>query len=73
MENIINITDKLVIKKLEYKISRLQNQIEKHLIDITECKMDSFNLVIQIDILKQENNELKKLLKALNVDIIYDR
>ena len=71
MENVINITDKLVIKNLETKVFRLQNQIEVHLKHVDKLKADNFGLIAQNDRLLQEINELKKHLKALGINIAY--
>lgn len=71
MENLINITDKLVIKSLETKIFRLNSENEFHLVRIEEYKKDNFRLMAQNDRLKAENEELKKHLKSFNVGVTY--
>ena len=71
MENLINITDKLVIKSLETKIFRLQNQVEFHLKNVEKFKTENFSLIAQNDRLLNEIDELKKLLKSLDVGITY--
>ncbi len=71
MDNLINITDKLAIKSLETKIFRLQNEIDLHLKNIADYRTDNFKLIAQNGRLKEEVDELKKLLKAVNVDVTY--
>lgn len=71
MDNLINITDKLVIKNLETKIFRLEKQVDLHVKNIDKLKADNFGLIAQNDRLLQEIDELKKLLKSLDVRIVY--
>ncbi len=71
MEQVINITDKLVIKSLETKVFRLNREIDFHLKNIENYKTENFSLIAQNDRLKQENDELKKCLKALEVGVTY--
>lgn len=71
MDNTINITDKLVIKSLEMRVARLEAEIRLHLQNVANLRADSMSYAIQADRLKQENEELKKLLKSLDVGITY--
>lgn len=71
MENVVNITDKLVIRTLETKIFRLQNEIDLHLKNISDYRTDNFKLISQNGRLKEEVDELKKLLKQVNVEVTY--
>ncbi len=73
MDNLINITDKLVIRSLQTKIFRLENEVDLHLRNITKLKTDSFSLELTNARLIQENEELKKHLKALDVGVAYGR
>ena len=71
MSQVINITEKLVIKSLETKIFRLKNEVEFHLKNIEKYKEENFRMIAQNDRLKQENEELKKVLKSLDVGVSY--
>lgn len=73
MDNLVNITDKLQIKSLETKIFRLQNEIEIHLKNLETYRTDNFNMILENSRLKEENDELKKHLKALDVKVVYGR
>ena len=71
MENVVNITDKLIIRNLESRISRMDHEINGLLKEIYALKTERFSEIAKNDRLKQEIDELKKLLKAVDVGITY--
>lgn len=71
MENLINITDKLQIRNLENKVFRLQNEIEVHLKTINRLQTENFQLIAESCRHREENQELKKLLKELGAKVVY--
>jgi len=70
MNNLINISDLLKIRNLENKVSRLQNEIELHLKNISNIRTENFGLFAQASRLKEENDELRELLKTCKVYIV---
>ncbi len=71
MDNTIDINGILKAKALETRIFRLEGEIRIHLNNIQRLQGDNFGLIAQNDRLKQENDELKKILKTFDVGVIY--
>ncbi len=71
MNTVFNITDKLKIKSLEARLERMRFELDTHITNSFNVKSENFSLMLQIDRLKEENEELKKLLKSLEVDVVY--
>ena len=72
MNNVVNITEKLRIRGLENKISRIEYQYESLLTENHNIKTESFNLMSQNLRLIEEIDELKRLLKVAHVEIVND-
>lgn len=71
MENIVNITDKLEIRNLKYKISRLEGELDARINVASKLRDENTELFRQKTLLKEENEELKRLLKELQTGITY--
>lgn len=71
MNNLINITDKLVIKSLETRIFRLNAQIDLQAKNLEKYQVENFSLVTKNDRLLQEIDALKTHLKSLDIGITY--
>lgn len=71
MKQVINITDKLTIRNLEGKILRFNMEIDVHLKTIEHLRTENFRVFAQNSRLKEEIEELKKLLKAVDIGVTY--
>lgn len=68
---VINITDRIQLKTLKYKIDRLQAELLVYEKTITNLRNENQNLFSKNMLLQEENDELKRLLKEFKVDITY--
>lgn len=70
---IIDISDKIEIKNLKYKIQRLQIENDTNLKMLTKLKNENDTLFKKNLILEEENQELRNILKEFQVDITNER
>lgn len=68
---VINITDRIQLKNLKYKIDRLQAELSVYEKTITNLRNENQSLFNKNMLLQEENDELKRLLKEFKVDITY--
>lgn len=73
MEQVVNITDKIEIRNLKYKIDRLKGELEVYNKTISSLRDENNALFSKNMLLQEENQELKKYLKDLNIDVTYGR
>ncbi len=72
MNTVINITDKLLIKQQEIKIAKLRFEVDTHISNAYNLRIENMSLQSQNDRLKDEIVELKKILSEVKVSIVYE-
>lgn len=73
MGDVINVTDRLIVRNLNSKIGRLKTEIDIHIKSIEKLRDENSSLYNKTLLLKEENDELKRLLKEFGIDITYGR
>lgn len=71
MSEIVNITDKLQLRNLKFKIDRLEAELQVYHNTISTLRNENNSLYNRNLLLKDENEELKQVLKQYQVDITY--